>query len=76
MAKKNRDRSYTDGNTRCYVCRSCGCYIYEDLIIWQKKKTKQKNICSKCLDERKMARETLEEKSMYSTYPYYSKYKR
>lgn len=68
---KNRDRSYTDGNKRCYVCKSCGLCIYEDLPIWQKKKTKQKNICSKCLGERKVAKETREERSMFSAYSAY-----
>ena len=68
---KKRDRSYTDGNKRCYVCKSCGLYIYEDLAIWRKKKTKQKNICTKCLGERKLARETLEEKSTFASYQYF-----
>lgn len=73
MSKKKQSDfavSYTDNGERSFKCRSCGVRTREDIRYWKKKKTKDKNICFQCIRNRKLARETAEERAKYDPAPY------
>lgn len=55
-------------NTRFYKCKLCGSFVGEERAKWKKKRQTDKNICPKCLEKRKLAKETAEEKIVYNPY--------
>lgn len=53
---------------RYYKCKICGSSVVEGRAKWKKKRQTDKNICPKCLEKRKLAKETAEEKIVYNPY--------
>lgn len=53
---------------RYYKCKLCGSSVVEERAKWKKKRQTDKNICPKCLEKRKLAKETAEAKIVYNPY--------
>ena len=53
---------------RYYKCKLCGSFVGEGRAKWKKKRQTDKNICPKCLEKRKLAKETAEERNMLSPF--------
>lgn len=58
----------SDPIRRYYKCKLCGSSVVEGRAKWKKKRQTDKNICPKCLEKRKLAKETAEEKIIYNPY--------
>lgn len=59
----------SDPIRRYYKCKLCGSSVVEGRAKWKKKRQTDKNICPKCLEKRKLAKETAEERG-YPIDPY------
>ena len=57
-----------NSGTRFYKCKMCGSFVGEERAKWKKKRQTDKNICPKCLEKRKLAKETAEEKIAFNPY--------
>lgn len=73
MSKKKKHESpasFTDSGERSFQCRSCGVRTREDIRYWKKKKTKDKNICVHCIRNRRLGKETAEERCADAPFSY------
>lgn len=57
-----------NSGTRFYQCKSCGGFVGEERAKWKKKRQTDKNICPKCLEKRRLAKETAAERIPINPY--------
>lgn len=57
-----------NSGTRFYKCKMCGSFVGEERAKWKKKRQTDKNICPKCLEKRRLAKETAEERIPINPY--------
>lgn len=60
--------TWSDPIRRYYKCKLCGSSVVEGRAKWKKKRQTDKNICPKCLEKRKLAKETAEERIAFNPY--------
>ena len=59
---------YTENGVRYFKCKRCGCESVENHKQWKKKPQQWKNVCLKCIEDRRIQIQTAHERAEYEGY--------